>query len=677
MKFPQQMMSASRWMIHHREATDDNETKQPESVHTTKPDGYIGDGWTRTRWAQACQWVDYDTANDYLLTHRNADHLCFVLRDLEPGEKTRFICFDFDNCFDELGRLDHSVADFVNEVDSFAERSKNGRGLHVVAEYYGPPLKTKNAVPFGNCKVDVITSGQIVATGDIYEDEKPFDGWATIDLAILKTRFGLKVKMVEGRQVGDCWTLEFDKTPDDKQYLASNMYEWEPCISGHGGDKEFFKAACHLARHGVTGEAARECLSYIQAQPPFTDAETTHKIESAFVRVHDDGEFDTFSHGRRSAKSEFGAVDQPDTDKGTADIAGVDSLPTLEGMNDAEIAFYRATGFAGLELTRHFEIFAPANMPNFIIRDLMFETGALMIGGQNKTFKTTIGLDLVVSLATGRSFLNEFEIECATKNIAIFSSETQDYLMTQYLGTVLVAKGLTPSDFRKSFTINSTVPPFVMQNDGRMKRNLRFEQYLQDKKPDVVLFDPLYRMFLGVNQADISSMGQALEFVELTCTRYGAMPIFCHHSRKPTTMQGAEFPVMTLNDLSGAGGGAFCRQWLLLSHTRRYVNGSGRLNVCIGASGADEHQWIIDIETYDDDRNRVWQPKAFKLNLLEELIHRLQTDGPLTIRQLAGRLKASENAIETVADKLEADGRVEQLQNKIGLVSQQTGTVEL
>ena len=252
-----------------------------------------------------------------------------------------------------------------------------------------------------------------------------------------------------------------------------------------------------------------------------------------------------------------------------------------------------------------------------------------MIGGQNKSFKTTVGLDLLVSLATGRLFLNEFEIECPTKTIAIFSSETQEHLMTQYLGTILKSKHLTVDDFRKSFTINSTIPPFIMRSDGSMKRNSRFEKYLKEKKPDVIFFDPLYRMFLGVNQADISSMGQALEFVESTCMRFGAMPIFCHHSRKPNTMNGQEFPVMTLNDLSGAGGGAFCRQWLLLSHTRRYVNGSGRLHACIGASGADEHQWIINVDTYDDERNRVWHPRAFKLNLSQEVIHRIQTDGPL------------------------------------------------
>jgi len=196
------MIDVARWMIRHREASDDNTTKQPESVHTTKPDGYVGEGWTRTRWAQSCQWVDYDTANDYRLSNPGVDYLCFVFRDLEPGEKIRFICFDFDNCFDELGDLDPDVEEFLYKLDTFAERSKNGLGLHVIAEYRGPPFKTKPGVEFGGCKVDIITSGQIVATGDVYGG---YDMLQRIDPYDIRAKFGLVEKNVEGRQVGDCW----------------------------------------------------------------------------------------------------------------------------------------------------------------------------------------------------------------------------------------------------------------------------------------------------------------------------------------------------------------------------------------------------------------------------------------------------------------------------------------
>ena len=86
------------------------------------------------------------------------------------------------------------------------------------------------------------------------------------------------------------------------------------------------------------------------------------------------GEFDTYSHGRRSATSEFGPVDP--SERSDPD-AGPDPLPPpVVGMTECEEEFYKSTGFEGLELARHFAIFSPETMPRFIIRDLLFETGS-------------------------------------------------------------------------------------------------------------------------------------------------------------------------------------------------------------------------------------------------------------------------------------------------------------
>jgi RecA-family ATPase len=307
-------------------------------------------------------------------------------------------------------------------------------------------------------------------------------------------------------------------------------------------------------------------------------------------------------------------------------------------------------------------------MPAYMIRDVMFEEGALMIGGQNKTFKTSIGMDLLVSLSTLKPFLNKFPIECEAKSVTVFSSETREHLMTQYLTTVLESKGITVNDIHNSFTISSAVPGFRMDQAGRMLRNHAFEKFLAEREPEIVFFDPLYRMFAGVNQADISSMGQALEYVESVCRDNGAMPIICHHSRKPSTVNGVEFPAMTLNDLSGAGGGAFCRQWMLLSHTQAYINGSARLHANIGASGGDTKEYIIELETFQDvgeERRRVWKPLAFDLNVDQEILHRLKLDGSTTVSKLAKTLRRPEGTIKHAIDKLDKDGKIQLVNNTI------------
>ena len=64
-----------------------------------------------------------------------------------------------------------------------------------------------------------------------------------------------------------------------------------------------FRAACHLARHGVTGEAALELLDCVPADPPFTEEELRHKVESAFKSVNGENEF-----GAIGSQSEFDIV---------------------------------------------------------------------------------------------------------------------------------------------------------------------------------------------------------------------------------------------------------------------------------------------------------------------------------------------------------------------------------
>ena len=62
------------------------------------------------------------------------------------------------------------------------------------------------------------------------------------------------------------------------------LHQCPPAISGQGGHKAAFRAACALVRGFELGEA--EALAVLQewnrgCQPPWSDAELRHKIKSA------------------------------------------------------------------------------------------------------------------------------------------------------------------------------------------------------------------------------------------------------------------------------------------------------------------------------------------------------------------------------------------------------------
>ena len=634
--YPLEMTSKTRWMIR----PDDPKVKQPMSLWEEEPPGYAGEQpWNRYRWGCPSQWSTYDEVKDY------DGELCFVVRDDSPDIKRRFVVFDFDHCTDDTlpNEVQAPVAWFLEDKPTFAEFSQSGQGVHAYYEYVGPPLKTKK-YDIDGIPVDIITSGQIVTTGKALCPGKVSE----ISLDILLA-FGMEEKAPKAD--GDCWGPENLELPKHLDHLADTMRTWPPCVEGHGGDKELFKAACHIARYGVTGEAARYLLSMVEARPEFSEAEIDHKIESAYATVSGQGEFNIYG---QSPEEVFGS--------------NVDGAT----LTDEEKQFFKDTGFEGLELGRHMELFSKDDMPEFIVKDVLFERGALMIGGPNKAFKTTIGIDLLVSLATRTKFLGSFPILCDCKNVALFSAETKEHIMSMYLHTILDSKDLTVGDISTSFTINSSVPSFFMDKTGQMRVRKGFREYLEQKKPDIVMFDPVYQMFCGVNQADRSSEGQAYKFVERFCEEYGAMCIFCHHFTKTASREGDG----SLEAMSGAGAGAFTRQWILLNHTRKYAEGSARLKASVGASGADEQKWIIEADTYDDDRERIWKTRAFKVNMVEEIIHRLQTDGPLTIKQLSGKLDAEEHAIDKLAKKLITDGRLSLLKQRLYLKSQLSGEVD-
>lgn len=632
--YPKPMFDADRWMVRIK-PDGTKESKQPQSIHEQKPEDYEGSKWYRTRWSHWSQWASFDDAVEYALTNEKVTHLCFVVRDITPGIAKRFIVFDFDHCIADDGTVDPEVLKILERLNTWVEVSKNGKGLHAVAQYTGPPIKTQTRIKVGECSLDVITSGQIVSTGQVFDGHRDFND--DLDLDALSDFYTKKVRTTKGEVSGDCWETKHELNVGDPliAQLAREMEEWPICcrsklgsILGEGGDTEFYKAALHLARFGITGEIARDLLKLIRVDPiDFTDTEIAHKIECAFEETVSGGEFAMYN-----ARAQFDAVEEIEIEETTIVIRH---------------------GYEGNSILQHFATFSPETRPKYIIDEVMFEQGALMIGGQQKSFKTSIGLDLLVSLATLKPFLNSFPVECDPKSIAIFSAETTEWMMTDYLSTILASKGLKPEDIKTPFTINSNVPNFKMDRSGEMKRNKPFEKYMDKHKPDIVFLDPLYRMFGGVNQADISQMGQALEYVELICKEADAMPIFCHHSRKPNTANGVEFPQMTLNDLSGAGGGAFARQWLLLSHTCEYAQGAARLHCNVGASGGLSRNWIIHLETSEGGR-RVWKTTAKVRTTLEDIIHHLTRYGSQTVKQTSKALRTTEAEVKHSADLLDS-----------------------
>jgi len=549
------MTDQKRWMA--RTAG----TKLPYSPLAEMPRGVSPEKW-RYGWDNPNVWAGFDEAMLFSAeSPSNYDGLCYVLH---PGgdvsEKERLVCLDFDHAIDEDGTLDGDVREFIAGLGTFVEISVSGRGVHAFVLVTTKPFKNALQRPFGGCKVDILCSSQVAVTGNVLGEYREL---ASVSMDVIE-QFSLKEQKAVDADVAEVWSEAFE-SKGSTDHLVEHMEDWEPCYRsskgsnlGSGGDVEMFRAACHLARHGVTGDEALHLLAYVPADPPFSTDELRHKIESAFRSVHaDEGEF-----GKQSAEVEFD------------DIPGA-TPPTLQDIY----------GFNPIKLS---DLSAMEFDTGFAVKGLLVDKEGLFIGGREKSFKTGIAADLAVSLATGEPFLNQFDILCEPKRTAFFTAEIGVRAAQALFGRITRSKGLNPRDIDDIFIIER-LPTFQINAHTNKPVDpvglTMLKRFFRDQQPTVAVFDPLYLAMAGAPVGDMYAIGNVLNSISEICREFDIWPIFCHHAKKDSTK---EFTPMELTDFYGSGVSAFARQWLLMSHAEPFASGQASLYMNAGGSAAGD-----------------------------------------------------------------------------------------
>ena len=537
-----------------------------------------GEKYPYGKWAESS---DRQTFDDALAFWQDcpelSDGLCYILH---PGDETGFeervICFDVDGgCIDENGECYvPEVAALIDELGTYTELSLSGKNVHICAIVECKPFTTKYKTTFGKCTVDVLCNNQIAATGTVY---KNFSTLRKIPFHVVE-RFGIKVNEAPNK-TGDCWSEDFEPI-GSTDHLVEHMTGWPLCARstkgsklGEGGDVEMYRAANHLVRRGVTGEAALELLRLVPADPEFTDDELRHKIECAFRSVHDvEDEF-----GKESACHEF------------------EDFVTQEEIDEKDPTKWQFLRFDTLK-----ELMAKDLEQKFIVDKLFVRGPNLFIGGRPKTFKTGFAAELAVSLCMNAPFFNHFEVNIdEPQRVSFFTAEIGDHGAQNLLQRILREKRLTEAvdTTDPALHVHYALPAFTVDQRGeptnpKVIRELR--RYLKWFKPDIAIFDPLYLSLCGAAVGDMYGIGAVLKHITDICREYDDIwPIFCHHSKKQPV---EEHEPMQLHELYGAGVTEFVRQWALLSHAEPFENGLARLYCNAGGSTAgDCGVWRIDI----------------------------------------------------------------------------------
>lgn len=240
---------------------------------------------------------------------------------------------------------------------------------------------------------------------------------------------------------------------------------------------------------------------------------------------------------------------------------------------------------------------------HWLVEGVLVAGEPCIFGGSKKTMKTSLLVDLAVSLGTGTKFLGEFDAPRRCR-IGFISGESGEATLQETLKRVLEARAS-----------QCHVDPLIwwqfklpqLDNDGEMQS---LAATIRQHRLQVIIIDPIYLALLSTGSdlqaSNMFDMGPLLGRISRMCLDAGATPILVAHSKK-----GANTKVPELEDLAYSGLQEFARQWLLVGRRKPYEPGSGshRLWFHVGGSAGFSNRWAVDIDEGTVDKNfagRYW-----------------------------------------------------------------------
>jgi hypothetical protein len=245
----------------------------------------------------------------------------------------------------------------------------------------------------------------------------------------------------------------------------------------------------------------------------------------------------------------------------------------------------------------------------YLIERVLVGGQPCIIGGARKSLKTSIMIDLAITLATGGTFLGRFPASRRCR-VAVMSGESGLATIQETARRVASASGVELGAI-EDLLWSTSLPKF-----GDPQHLLALDRFVRENKTEVLVIDPAYLAMPSTDSGNLFAQGELLRGMNDVCQAHNVTMLLCHHMRKGKATK-AKPP--ELDELAWAGFQEWARQWLLLSRRAKYQPGSGRheLWLSVGGSAGHSGEWAVDIAegVYDGFTPRRWE---VKVNALDE-----------------------------------------------------------
>lgn len=177
--------------------------------------------------------------------------------------------------------------------------------------------------------------------------------------------------------------------------------------------------------------------------------------------------------------------------------------------------------------------------PGWMIQHIWSKNSWGIVGGEPKSFKTMLAMEMAVSVAAGTPFLGRFQTH-QQGPVLIVQNENSPWIMQDRLQKIMKARGLVgqvihkPNSIEirrwpKNLTIDFINQQGVMLDEPDDKELI--EAHIQKIKPILVIFDPFYLMFSGdINNA--RELQPTLKWLLRIQKEYSCAIQLIHHKKK-------------------------------------------------------------------------------------------------------------------------------------------------
>jgi AAA domain-containing protein len=192
---------------------------------------------------------------------------------------------------------------------------------------------------------------------------------------------------------------------------------------------------------------------------------------------------------------------------------------------------------------------AAAGEPRWLIQGLWPADAYGVLAAQEKAGKTWAALDLAVSVATGRPWLDHFA--CPSPGpVLVFLGEGGERATVRRVEAIASSKGVDPDQLADQLRLCFRVPRLAAPGAGSELAAIQAE--LAEHPAALVVLDPLYLAAAGASGSNLYDMGAVLQAIQGVCQHAGCALLVVTHWNKTGDGRGAD-------RISGAGPAAWAR----------------------------------------------------------------------------------------------------------------------